>query len=439
MGKPSTSDAAAPATKAIPLRHVFAVSLGNALGFYDFLTFVYFSVYISNAFFPAGESPLVRLLATSGVSMLGFLARPVGALVIGPLGDRLGRRWAMMFSFVLMGIGVAGMGLTPSYARIGIAAPILVLLFRLIQGFALGGEVGPTTAYLVEAAPPNRRGFYAAMQYCTQDLGALAASGIGAVLALTMSEAALQDWGWRIAILLGAAIVPFGLWLRSGLPETLHAADDAALAPDATLGSVAPQPGIRPYLLIIGLGLVMLASGTIGSYTSSFMTPYAQTVLHFPAAVAFGAGVVNNAFSIPFEALSGWLSDRFGRKPVMLIPGILQLLAIYPCFWLITTYRTPIALYVAIAVVTTLQALSSTPVVVTLTEQIPKRVRSGVVATVYAVAISIFGGSTQLILTWLLIQTGNQMIPAYYWAISLVFGLTAMALVKESAPRRLSG
>lgn len=417
-------------------RHVAAVSLGNALGFYDFLTYVYFSVYISNAFFPAGDDPMVRLLATFGASFIGFLARPVGAMVIGPMGDRVGRRAAMMLSFVLMGIGVAGVALTPDYATIGIAAPILVVLFRVVQGFALGGEVGPTTAFLVEAAPPHRRGFYAAMQYCTQDTGALVAGVIGTMLASVLSADALQDWGWRAAILVGAAIVPFGLWLRSGLPETLHAADDAALAPDATTGETAFKPGIRPYLPIIVLGLIMLASGTIGSYTGSYLTPYAQTVLHLPASVAFGAIIANTLFAIPFEALSGWLSDRYGRKPVMLIPGILQLLAIYPAFWAITHFRSAIALWVSIAIVSMLQALSTTPVVVTLTEQLPKRVRSGAVATVYAFAISVFGGSTGFVLTWMIYQTGNPMVPAYYWGATLVIGLIAMALVRESAPGR---
>lgn len=421
------------APRGVPFRHVVAVAAGNALGFYDFLTYVYFAVYIGKAFFPAHD-PAVSLLAAFAASFLGFIARPIGAMVIGPMGDRIGRKAAMMLSFVLMGIGVVGVGLTPTYAQIGIAAPILVTLFRIVQGFALGGEVGPTTAYLVEAAPPHRRGLYASGQYATQDLGVLAAGIVGVLLAANLSPGQLQDWGWRVAILIGALIVPFGLWLRRSLPETLHAADDAALAPDATTGDTRVPPGIRPYAGLIVLGLMMLTSGTIGSYIGSYMTTYAQNTLHMAQTAAFGVIIVNGGFAVLFEPVSGWLSDRFGRKPVMLIPGVIQLFAVFPAFWAIAHYHTTFVFYAAIAVVTILQSLSTPPVIVALTEQLPRQIRSGVVAIVYAFAISIFGGSTPIVITWLLKRTGDPVTPAYYWAGALVIGLVAMALVKESAP-----
>lgn len=433
----STMDAVNTPSRPVPVRHVAAVSVGNALGFYDFLTYVYFAVYIGHTFFPA-QSQTASLLSTYGASFVGFLARPVGAMIIGPMGDRIGRKMAMMLSFTLMGIGVIGVALTPSYNRIGIAAPILVIVFRLVQGFALGGEVGPTTAYLIEAAPPARRGFYSSLQYATQDLGVLAAGLVGTVLASSLSGDQLQDWGWRLAMLIGASIVPFGLWMRRSLPETLHAADDAALAPDATMGETSIKPGLRPYIALIIYGLMMLTSGTIGSYVGSYMTTFALTTLHLPATVAFGVIIVNGGFSVIFEPMSGWLSDRFGRKPVMLIPGFILLACVYPAFWLISHFRTTLVFYAAIAGVTILQALSTTPVVTILTESLPKKVRSGVVSTVYAFAISIFGGSTQFMLTFLLAVSGSPLTPAYYWIVALLFGLTAMLLVKESAPVKLA-
>ncbi len=368
MGVAASSDTAF----AVPLRNVLAVSLGNALGFYDFLIYVYFAVYIGRAFFPA-HNQTTSLLATFGASFIGFVARPVGAMVIGPMGDRIGRKAAMMLSFVLMGVGVIGVALTPSYASIGLAAPILVVVFRMVQGFALGGEVGPTTAYLVEAAPARRRGLYASGQYATQDAGVLVAGLISTALASQLDPAQLQGWGWRVAMLLGASIVPFGLWLRSSLPETLHAVDDAALAPDGTIGDARIKTPLRPYLVLIVLGLMMLASGTIGSYVASYMTTYALTTLGMAQTVAFGVIIVNGLFSVLFEPVSGWLSDRFGRKPVMLIPGVLQLLAVFPAFWVISHYRTTVVFYAAVAGVTILQALSTPPVIVTLTEQLPRR------------------------------------------------------------------
>ena len=417
----------------LPLRHVAAVVVGNALEFYDFLTYAYFAIYIGRAFFPSHDpaSSLLLSLATFGV---GFLTRPIGAIVIGSMGDRIGRKPAMVFSFTLMGVAIVGLALTPSYAMIGAAAPVLVILFRLLQGFALGGEVGPTTAFMIEAAPPERRGFYASMQYTSQDAAALTAGLVGTLLASQLDAQQLQDWGWRAAMLLGALIVPFGLMLRRRLPETLHAANDAALAPDTAESAKPARAPLRPYLVLIVLGLVMLASGTIGTYVLTYMTTYAIATLHMSAAIAFGVVIVNGLFAVLFEPTSGWLSDKFGRKPVMLVPGFALLLSILPGFWIISHYRTAPTFYAVIAWLSALAALTATPVVTVLTETLPKSIRSGTVATVYAFAISIFGGSTQYTVTWLIGATGNPIAPAYYWTAALICGLTAMALAKESAP-----
>jgi len=424
-----------PAPRSVPLRHVMAVFVGNGLEFYDFLTFSFFAVYIARTFYP-GDNPTAGLLATLATFGAGFLTRPVGAIVIGSMGDRIGRKPAMLVSFTLMGVAVTGLALTPSYAAIGVAAPILVLLFRLLQGFALGGEVGPTTAYMAEAAPPHRRGLYLCMQYATQDTAVLAAGVIGTGLAASLSDQQLQEWGWRAAMLVGAAIVPFGFVLRRTLPETLHEGDDAALPPDATRGDVTWREKYRPYLAVAVLGLIMLASGTIGSYTANYMTTYALTTLHLDATSSFGVIVVNGVVLVTFDIVSGVLSDRFGRKPVMIIPGTLLLVAILPCFWFINHFGTVWAVYGAQTVMVTLLALSTVPVIVTVTESLPKSVRSGAVATIYAFAISVFGGSTQFVIAWLTDATGNPLAPAYYWSVAAAVGLVGMILVKESAPVR---
>ena len=421
------------ARRAVPIRHVMAVFVGNGLEFYDFLTFSYFSVYIARSFFPE-DNPNAALLATLAAFGAGFVTRPIGAIVLGRMGDIIGRKPTMLITFSMMGFAIAGLALTPSYAMIGYAAPALVLLFRLVQGFALGGEVGPTTAFMAEAAPPHRRGFYLSMQYATQDSASLVAGCIGVALANLLTDTQLQEWGWRAAMLLGASIVPFGLMLRRSLPETLHKADDAALAPDATTGSLSLRARIRPYLAITLLGLMMLTASTIGAYTISYMTTYALDTLHLSAALAFGVTIVNGGFSVAFEALSGWLSDRFGRKPVMIIPGILLVLAIFPCFWAIDHFRNVTALYGAEAIMVIFAAVSSVPVIVTITEQLPPSIRSGAVATIYAFAISIFGGSTQFMIKWLITVTANPLAPAYYWTGAAIIGLIAMALVRESAP-----
>jgi MFS transporter, MHS family, citrate/tricarballylate:H+ symporter len=408
-------------------RHVAAVVVGNALEFYDFLTYSFFAVYIGRAFFPS-HSASVSLLASLGTFGVGFITRPIGGIVIGRMGDRLGRKPAMIFSFTLMGVAITGLALTPAYKMIGVAAPVLVILFRMVQGFALGGEVGPTTAFLLEAAPPNRRGFYTAFQFWTQNLSILISGLVGFALANTLSDQQLQDYGWRIAFLLGAAIVPFGLMMRRGLPETFH----------AHAGEKAERVSLRPYLPIAGIGLLLLASATIGAYTTSYMTTYAISTLHMHANVAFAATIVVGLAGVAIDLVAGSLSDRFGRKPMMLVPGVLLLLSILPAFWVISHYRTMATLLGATAWMSSLAVLAGGPMIIWLTESLPAAIRSSSVAIVYAVAIAVFGGTTQFAVTWLIRATGNPLAPAWYWTAATVVGVGAMMMTRESAPRKLA-
>ncbi|MDE2235803.1 MAG: MFS transporter [Gammaproteobacteria bacterium] len=414
----------------VPLHHVIAVFAGNGLEFYDFMSYAFFAVYIGETFFPSAN-PALSLLGSLGTFGLGFVTRPIGAMLLGPLGDRIGRKPVMLLTFSLMGIGIGGLCLTPSYARIGIAAPILVLLFRLIQGFALGGEVGPATAYMVEAAPPMRRGLYGAMQAVTADGAAAVAGMVGLALALSLSAGQLQSWGWRLALGLGALVIPFGLWMRARLPETLH-------TPKVAAGDARePVMSIAPHLRIILLGLLALISLTIAGYTVNYMTTYALSSLHMSSAVAFGATIVTGTFSMSMDAGSGWLSDRFGRKPVMLIPMVVLLLLIIPAYWLMDHYRDMQVLYGASAVLSMLAGFCSAPIFTLITEQLPMRLRSGAIAIIYAFAISVFGGSTQFMETWLIKLSGSPLAPAFYWFGAMLLGILAVSLMAESAPVRL--
>ena len=419
----------------VPFRHVLAVFAGNGLEFYDFLTYAFFAVYIGRTFFPSHDASL-SLLGSLGTFGAGFITRPIGAMVIGPLGDRIGRKPAMLLSFSLMGVGILGLCLTPSYARIGIAAPILVLMFRLLQGFALGGEVGPTTAYMIEASPPLRRGFYGSMQNFTQNAATALAGIVGWMLSLQLSDQQLQDWGWRAAMGLGVLIVPFGLWLRRRLPETMHAADDAALAPDATRGTLRPplRERIRPHLRIIVCGLMLIGCGTIGYYTINYMTTYALSNLHLSSSIAFGATIVSSVLGMAVTAGGGWMSDRLGRRRVIRTPLVLLGLLVLPTYLFMNHYRDLIALYTASAMLAILLGLATAPIMTLITEQVPRQVRSGVVATLYAFAVAIFGGSTQFVETWLVRVTGSDMAPAFYWLGAILVGIVAVSLVRESAP-----
>jgi len=406
----------------IPARHVAAVVVGNALEFYDFLTYAFFAVYIGRAFFPSSD-PTSSLLASLGTFGVGFVTRPIGGFVIGRMGDRLGRKPAMVLSFTLMGVAIVGLAVTPSYATIGIAAPALVILFRMVQGFALGGEVGPTTAFLLEAAPIERRGFYTAFQTWTQDVAVLSSGLVGFTLANLLNAQQLEEYGWRIAFLVGAAIVPFGVIMRRNLPETDHKGGKGTAEK-------------APLVAIAVLGLLLLASATISTYVRTYMTTYAIATLHMRANVAFAATVVVGLCGLVFDLPAGAISDRIGRRPVMLIPSLVLLGLIFPVFHLILHYRSTAALLGGVALMSTLATIATCPVVIWVAESFPAPIRSGGVGIVYAVAIAVFGGTTQAGVTWLIRATGSPMAPAWYWLVSLIVGLIAIMAAHESAPRK---
>jgi MFS transporter, MHS family, citrate/tricarballylate:H+ symporter len=428
--QPVSESGAGTRPAAVPVSSVVAVFIGNGLEFYDFCSYGLFAVYIGNAFFPSSDHSLSLLLslATFGI---GFVFRPIGAIVLGTLGDRLGRKPAMLISFFLMGVGMLGIGLTPSYAQIGITAPLLAVGFRLVQGFALGGEVGPATAYMVEAAPPERRGLYGSMQFLTQDAGSLLAALVGLTLSSLLSQQALQSWGWRIAFLLGVIIVPFGLFMRNRLSETLDTTDEGTPAAAAT---PVPRPPLTPYLPIIVCILVLFSAGSIGSYVLDYMTTYSLDTLRLSAKVSFGVVVVTSLCAMGCRPISGLLSDRYGRKRIIMAGYALSSLLVLPTFWIINRYPSTLHVYGLLGLISATYAIGIPPVIVALTEALPKRVRSGVVATAYAFAISVFGGSTQFVVTWFIRRTGDPLAPAWYWVAAMMLALVAASILPETAP-----
>jgi MHS family citrate/tricarballylate:H+ symporter-like MFS transporter len=398
-----------------------AVVAGNALEFYDFLIFGFFAIPIGAAFFPVKDATgsLLLTLATFGV---GFLTRPLGGLLIGPLGDRLGRKPAMLFSFGLMGFSIVALALTPSYASIGLAAPILVVGFRLLQGFALGGEVGPTTSFLMEAAPPEKRGMYVSLQLATQQVAILVSGVVGFVLSSALTPEHLNAWGWRVAMLLGAAVVPFALIIRRRLPETFHRQTDA--------GTKLTPAQLKLALLLT----IMAASMTIGTYTLNYLNVFASHTLGLASAQTFGAVAVAGTCGTIFNPIGGWLSDRIGRKPVMIFAFALLCAVGVPCFAMMAHFRTPLALYGGALAMAPLLGLGSSAMMAFLAENLPPSIRSGGIGIIYAVAITVFGGSASFIAAWLTQVTGSPLAPAWYMCAALLVGLAAMLSVRESAP-----
>jgi MFS family permease len=410
-------------------RHIAAATLGNALEFYDFVTYAFFAIQIGHAFFPVrgGYGSLMLSLATFGA---GFITRPIGALVIGAYADRVGRRPAMVLSFTLMGGAIIVMALIPSYAAIGLAAPLLAITARLVQGFSLGGEIGANTAFLLEAAAPETRGATVAWQGASQTIAVTVGGLVGWGLTEVLPHGGLDAYGWRLAFLLGAVTLPIGLWLRRAIPETLHD-DGEPGAPDVSRRGAAKTSG-----RVIVLGVAILGSATIGTYIFDYIVTFAQASLHLSARIAFLAETVGNLIGIPALLLGARLSDRVGRWRVNVWTNLVLLILIVPIFWWVVATRSPIVLLVSMAVLGVATNFSSGSYSAAIAESLPRSIRGRGFGTIYSVAIAVFGGTTQLVVTWLIHATGSALAPAGYLMAATGIGQVALMMFPESAPVR---
>ncbi len=410
------------ATANLSWKQIAGVVAGNGLEFYDFLIYTFFAAQIGRALFPSsGGYGLLLSLGTFGI---GFLTRPLGAFVIGRMADRSGRKPAMLLALALMGVATVGLVLTPPYARIGISAPLLALTFRLLQGFALGGQVGSNTAYLLEAAPPSRRGLYISLQYATQEVAIVAAGVVGLTLSIILTAHQLEVWGWRIAFAIGALIIPFGVIIQKSLKETY--------VPDP-FGSFETAPVRHPILAFLS-GLLLIGAGTITHYTLDYLTIYAQTVLHLGTMAAFGSTLMLGLTGIFGYLASGFLVDRFGRKRVMVGPWIALVLLTVPAFVFMNQRQDLTSLLLVTAFLSILLSFAAAPALVLVTEAFPQRIRAGSLGLIYALAISIFGGSAQFVETLLMRFTGGVLAPAWYMSAAMAIGMVGLVFLKEQGP-----
>jgi MFS family permease len=390
---------------------VVAVILGNALEFYDFTVYGAFAVMIGKAFFPA-DVPGGGLLLSVATFGVGFVTRPLGGIVIGAYADRRGRKAAMTLTIWLMALGSGMIAIVPGYATIGWAAPALLVLARLIQGFSAGGEMGPATTYLVEAAPRPRRAFYGAWQLASQNAGSLLSGLFGFLLATALPQDAIDGWAWRVPFLLGILIAPVGIRIRNRLSETL----DTKTA-HATAGAVLKhlfQRHARP----LALSFLLIPGGTVTQYFLGYTTTYAIATLHMPTTVAMLSGLVVGLSGAVFAVLGGLAADRIGVKTVALWPRVVLTVAIYPAMLLVVRERTPEALLGVMGCLMALQAMSGAMGIVLIPRSLPAAVRTAGLSIAYALAVTLFGGTAQVVFTWAIQQTGNPLSPLW-WVIAV--------------------
>jgi MFS family permease len=406
-------------------RGIVAVVIGNWLEFYDFLAFTFFAVMIGDAFFPA-QSEIGRLLSALATFGVGFFTRPLGAAIIGPYADRVGRRAALTLTLLLMAGGSAIVALTPPYAQIGIAAPILLVAARLIQGFSCGGEVGPATTYLLECAPPHKRAAWTAWQAYSQQLAIIMGSGLGLILAATLTRDQLYAWGWRVPFMVGVLIAPVAFYIRRQLPETIdsHAGRSTA----NVLGELA-----RDHSRAVLLGILIICGGTISTYVFTYMTTYAITTLRLPETIATTLTLTGTIAQLAGLALGVW-ADRFGRKPMLIGWRVLFLILLYPMYVVLTSpAATPFTIIAANMFLNCIFAAGIGAVYAFMAEAFPQSVRSSGLAILYAAGVAVFGGTTQFVVAWLIDRTGNPMVPAYYQGVATLAGIVGVLLLVRHA------
>lgn len=409
-------------------RAVISATIGNALEWFDIIVFGFFAITISKLFFPTGNE-LTSLLLTAATFGVSFVARPVGAIVLGLYADRSGRKAALSLSMLLMTLGTVTIGLMPTYASIGFWAPLLIVIARLIQGFSAGGEFGSSTTFLLEHTQESRRGFFASWQVASQGLTALLAAIFGMLIAWLPAEDQLS-WGWRIPFLFGALIGPVGLYIRNNVEES----------PEYVAQVATPEPAPRTSFLravldlLPATGLIVLC--TIGSYMLLlYMPTYAIRQLHLPAQLSFYSVMVAGLIQLCLAPYFGGLSDRIGASRVMMPAAVFILLAIYPAFAFLVAEPSVGRMIVVQLVMGIALTAYFAPVPALLGRLFATRSRAAGLSISYSLAVTIFGGFAPFIATWLIGYTGDSLSPAWYISFGAALSIAALFSCRAQAAR----
>jgi MFS family permease len=407
---------------------VVRVSSGNFLEMYDFMVFGYYSSAIGAAFFPNGN-PFVSLMLSLMTFGAGFLMRPLGAIVLGAYTDMHGRRAGLLLTIGLMAIGMVSIAFVPGYATIGLLAPLLVLAGRLLQGFSAGMELGGVSVYLSEIASPGHKGFYVSWQSASQQAAVMFAALLGVVLNGVLPPEAMTAWGWRVPLVIGCAIIPFLYRLRLSLEET-----DAFLARRRRPGSREILRSLATNWKIVGIGTLMVTMTTVSFYMITAFTPtFGSTVLHLASIDSLIVTLCVGASNLVWLPVMGALSDRVGRRPLLVVFTLLMLATAYPVMaWLVAAPTFSRLLLVELWL-SFLYGSYNGAMVVFLTEIMPIDVRTAGFSLAYSLAAAIFGGFTPAISTYLIHLTGNRAFPGVWLSLAAGCGLLAALLTRSGS------
>lgn len=401
---------------------IFRVASGNFLEMYDFAIYGFYAPFIAKIFFPS-DNEFISIMQSFMVFGVGFLMRPLGAIILGAYIDRHGRKKGLLLTLALMALGTLTIACCPSYESIGILAPIIIIIGRLMQGFSAGAEIGGASIYLAEIAPKHLRGFYVSWQSGSQQIATLVAGLIGIALHYFVKDSIMDSWGWRIPFFIGCLAVPFLLYIRNSLEETQEFEKNKAHAPKTF---IAVWENIRSNVSVIIFGIMLVMMTTVTFYFITSYTPtFTNKVLHFSKLDSFIVTAIvglSNLFWLPF---SGYIGDRIGRKPILLVMSVLGICTSYPALSFLASNISFGNLIIVELWFSFIFGAYNGAMICALSEVMPKHVKALGFSFTYSVAVAIFGGFTPTVATYLTKITENPASPSFWLTFAALCSLIA--------------
>lgn len=408
-------------------RTIITGVIGNLMEWYDFAIYGYMVPIISTLFFPS-EDPLASIIATFSAFAAGYFARPIGGIIFGHIGDRYGRKAMLMLSVGMMGISTFLIGLLPTHAQIGTTAGVLLVALRILQGVSVGGEYTGSITFVLENTPPKRRGFATSWIASGGSLGFLMGSGVGTLMVSIFTPDQLSGWAWRLPFLCGIVIALAGYFIRRHTPEP-ERPDDMPIEKSPVISAI--RHHWRPMLQVMGMALGVSAGFyMMFVYSNSYLTEH----MHFSTVRAMEINTINLFIMALIIPLSGWFSDKLGRKPILLTGVLALLLLSWPLFWMMHHATTTMVFLGQLGFAIIIGAIFGVAPAAQ-GEILPQNVRASAYSIAYSLCLALFGGTTPLIAAWLLERTANDFSPAWYLMILAAISLAAITSIPETRPK----